>query len=174
MEPVFARENDFRPSAVADRKDDYRRSLVLEPPPAIEAMMLGKIRGVIPEAIRQVRVPNFDVGLIECQLTANNDGSYFRVHTDATKNETRGRVFTYVYYFNREPRGFLGGDLRVYDDQIRDGKFARVDSFQVVEPRHNRIVFFNAAVMHEVTPVQVPSKAFRDSRFTVNGWVHRA
>jgi Rps23 Pro-64 3,4-dihydroxylase Tpa1-like proline 4-hydroxylase len=34
-------------------------------------------------------------------------------------------------------------------------------------------VFFQAAVMHEVTRVEVPSKQFRDARFTVNGWIHR-
>jgi Rps23 Pro-64 3,4-dihydroxylase Tpa1-like proline 4-hydroxylase len=27
--------------------------------------------------------------------------------------------------------------------------------------------------MHEVTAVQVPSQDFADSRFTVNGWIHR-
>jgi Rps23 Pro-64 3,4-dihydroxylase Tpa1-like proline 4-hydroxylase len=28
-------------------------------------------------------------------------------------------------------------------------------------------------VMHEVTKVEVPSREFRDARFTVNGWIHR-
>jgi len=174
MQSVFGQESVFRPSAVSDGKDDYRRSLVMQAPKDIERLMLDRIRQVIPDAIRQVRVPAFNVSQIECQVTANNDGSYFRVHTDAGDPTTIRRVFTYVYYFNHQPRAFEGGDLRVYDDQIRNGKFARIDSFQVIEPRHNSIVFFNAAVMHEVTPVRVPSGLFRDSRFTVNGWVHRA
>jgi SM-20-related protein len=174
MDSVFRQESVFRPSAVSDGKGDYRRSLVMQAPRDIEMLMLARIRQVIPDAIRQVRVPAFDVSLIECQVTANNDGSYFRVHTDAGDPTTIRRVFTYVYYFNHQPRAFEGGDLRLYDDQIRNNKFARIDSFQVIEPRHNSIVFFNAAVMHEVTPVRVPSGLFRDSRFTVNGWVHRA
>ncbi len=79
-----------------------------------------------------------------------------------------------MYYFNREPKGFTGGELRIYDDAIRNGKLVATDSYQTIEPRHNSIVFFQAAVMHEVMTVHVPSKQFRDSRFTVNGWIERA
>jgi Rps23 Pro-64 3,4-dihydroxylase Tpa1-like proline 4-hydroxylase len=79
-----------------------------------------------------------------------------------------------VYYFNREPKGFTGGELRIYDDVVRNGKLSSTDTFQVIEPRHNSIVFFQSAIMHEVMPVSMPSKQFRDARFTVNGWVERA
>jgi SM-20-related protein len=34
-------------------------------------------------------------------------------------------------------------------------------------------VFFDSHLMHEVLPVSVPSGAFEDWRFTVNGWLHR-
>ena len=136
-------------------------------------MMSAKIRQVMPEVIPRLKMAPFPVGEIECQVTANSDGSFFRVHTDAGVNETVKRQFTYVYYFNREPKGFAGGQLRIYDDQIRNGKLARTESYQTVEPRHNSIVFFQAVVMHEVVRVDVPSKQFRDSRFTVNGWIHR-
>jgi len=136
-------------------------------------MMTGKISAVMPEVMPQLRLGKFTVGNIECQLTASIDGSYFKIHTDANRNEMVKRQLTYVYYFNREPKGFTGGELRIYDDRIRNGKLAATESFQLVEPRHNSIVFFHAAVMHEVMPVGVPSKAFRDARFTVNGWVDR-
>lgn len=119
-------------------------------------------------------MPPFTVGRVECQVTASTDGSYFRPHTDAGKGAIDAtRKLTYVYYFNREPKGFTGGELRVYNDELRNGKFSSTDTFQLVEPRNNSIVFFNAAIMHEVRPVQVASKAFADSRFTVNGWIHR-
>jgi Rps23 Pro-64 3,4-dihydroxylase Tpa1-like proline 4-hydroxylase len=84
------------------------------------------------------------------------------------------REVSYVYYFNREPKGFAGGELRVFDDQIRNNKLAIAESFRMFEPRNNSIIFFHSAVMHEVTRVDVASKDFRDSRFTVNGWIHRA
>ncbi len=64
--------------------------------------------------------------------------------------------------------------MRVYDDVVRDGKLARAPSFRTIEPAHNRIVLFWAKTMHEVTPVRVPSRAFADARFTVNGWINAA
>jgi SM-20-related protein len=173
MQLAFANEQSFVPSRVSDDRDDYRHSLILPAPLDLWKMMTSKISAVMPEVMPSLRAGKFTVGNIECQVTASIDGSYFKVHTDAGKDRMVKRQLTYVYYFNREPKGFTGGELRIYDDRIRNGKLAATDSFQVVEPRHNSIVFFQAAVMHEVMPVAVPSKAFRDSRFTVNGWVDR-
>ena len=127
----------------------------------------------MPEGHTAPKNAPFPVTQIECQITANTDGSFFRVHTDSGVNETVRRQFTYVYYFNRQPKGFNGGELLIYDDVIRNSKLARTNSYQRIDPRHNSIVFFQAAVMHEVTKVDVPSKQFRDARFTVNGWIHR-
>lgn len=174
IDRVLAAEKDFVPSGVSDSKEDYRHSFVLNPPDEISRKMVNRIRAAMPEVIPRLKMAPFPVTQIECQVTANTDGSFFRVHTDSGVNETVRRQFTYVYYFNRQPKGFGGGDLLVYDDVIRNGRLARTDSYQRVEPRHNSIVFFQAAVMHEVTKVEVPSKAFRDARFTVNGWIHRA
>jgi Rps23 Pro-64 3,4-dihydroxylase Tpa1-like proline 4-hydroxylase len=173
MELTFANEQSFVQSRVSDNRADYRHSLILPAPLELWKLMTGKISAVMPEVMPQLRAGKFTVGNIECQVTASIDGSYFRAHTDANRDQMVKRQLTYVYYFNREPKGFAGGELRIYDDRIRNGKLAATDSFQVVEPRHNSIVFFHAAVMHEVMPVSVPSKAFRDSRFTVNGWVDR-
>jgi Rps23 Pro-64 3,4-dihydroxylase Tpa1-like proline 4-hydroxylase len=40
-------------------------------------------------------------------------------------------------------------------------------------PPQNSIVFFPSSYLHEVMPVSCPSRAFADSRLTVNGWLHR-
>ena len=169
---VLSLESSFVASFTSDHDDDYRRSLVLDPPADLQQTMIARVRRLMPEVLRGLGV-SFPVGIVECQVTANNDGSYFRVHTDAGDNETRKRELTYVYYFNREPLGYSGGELRVYDDEVRNQRLARRDTFQTIPPAHNSIVFFHARVMHEVTPVVVPSRAFADSRFTVNGWVQR-
>jgi Rps23 Pro-64 3,4-dihydroxylase Tpa1-like proline 4-hydroxylase len=172
---VIAAQSRFQSSWTSDDSvKDYRQSLVLQAPPDVERLVVGKIRAVMPDVIPKLKMPPFTVGRVESQVTASTDGSYFRPHTDAGKGAIDAtRKLTYVYYFNREPKGFTGGELRVYDDEFQNGKFSSTDTFQLVEPRHNSIVFFNAAIMHEVTPVQVPSKDFADSRFTVNGWIHR-
>jgi Rps23 Pro-64 3,4-dihydroxylase Tpa1-like proline 4-hydroxylase len=174
MELAFAAESHFVPAGVSDNKEDYRQSLMLGAPDALRQLFVAKITAAMPEVMPQLRLGQFALGAIDCQVTASVDGSYFKAHTDAGVNETYKRQFTYVYYFNREPRGFTGGELRIYDDMIRNGKLAATDSFQVIEPRHNSMVFFQAAVMHEVMPVSIPSKQFRDARFTVNGWIERA
>jgi SM-20-related protein len=174
LELTFAAESRFVPSPVTDGNKDYRQSLAMPAPDELRRLMVGKIKAAMPEVMPQLRLGQFPLGQIDCQLTASVDGSYFRAHTDAGANETYKRQFTYVYYFNREPKGFTGGELRIYDDIIRNGKLAATESFQIVEPRQNCIVFFQAAVMHEVMPISMPSKQFRDARFTVNGWIERA
>jgi len=174
LQTALALEPKYVPSAVSDAKEDYRKSLSMEAPAQVAELVSAKIRTAFPLIIQRLGLRAVTFGRIECQLTANNDASYFRIHTDAGHNNTVTRQLTFVYYFNHDPKGFEGGELRIYDDQVRNNKLARIDSFQVVQPRHNSIVFFQAAVMHEVTPVHVPSKLFRDCRFTVNGWIHRA
>ena len=173
-ELTFASESRFVPARVSDARADYRQALMLGAPHELWQLMTGKIRAVMLDVMGQLRMGRFMVGNIDCQITASVDGCYFKQHTDAGANETIKRQLTYVYYFNREPKGFTGGELRIYDDIIRNGKLAATDSFQLIEPRHNSIVFFQAAVMHEVMPVSMPSKQFRDARFTVNGGVDRA
>lgn len=173
MELTFKAEQRFMPSRLSSYRADYRHSLMISAPYELSQLMGAKIRAIMPEVMSRLRIDAFAVGNIDCQITANVDGSYFKAHTDAGFDGPVKRELTYVYYFNREPKGFDGGELRIYDDTLRNGKFAAAESFQVVEPRHNSIVFFPAAVMHEVMPVMVPSKQFRDARFTVNGWVER-
>jgi len=171
---VFAAQPRFQSSWIIGDGEDYRKSLVLEAPADIERLVVDKIRASMREVMTLLKLPPFPVGRIECQVTASTDSSYFKVHADSGKSEIDAtRELTYVYYFNREPKAFTGGELRVYDDAIRNDKLVRTDSFRAIEPLNNSIVFFNAAIMHEVTQVQVPSQDFRDSRFTVNGWVHR-
>jgi len=174
LDLVFASEASFVPARVSDNKEDYRQALMLGAPDPLKQLFVKKITALMPEVMPQLRVGRFTVGAIDCQVTASGDGAYFKAHTDAGANETWKRQYTYVYYFNREPKAFEGGELRVYDDVIRNGKLVATDSFQLIEPRHNTMVFFQAAVMHEVMTVRVPSRQFRDSRFTVNGWIEKA
>jgi Rps23 Pro-64 3,4-dihydroxylase Tpa1-like proline 4-hydroxylase len=170
---VLAQQRAFVPSATHDKRADYRQSLVLNPPSSLVAPVVAKVRSLAPAVVARLRLPTSPIGTVEAQVTASVDGSFFNVHTDAGAMAQK-RVLTYVYYFQRAPNVFSGGDLRGYDDVIRNGKLARADSFHVVEPLHNRIVFFWAKTMHEVTTVRVPSRAFEDARFTVNGWINAA
>lgn len=173
MDLVLRSEASFAPARVSDDKEDYRQALMWIAPEPLKQLFVRKITALMPEVMPQLRVGRFPLGAIDCQVTASGDGAYFKVHTDAGINETYKRQYTYVYYFHCEPKAFGGGELRIYDDVIRNGKLVATDSYQLIEPRHNTMVFFQAAVMHEVMPVRVPSRQFRDARFTVNGWIER-
>lgn len=174
LDRVLASERDFHPSQTHDRRSDYRHSLVMRPPEDLVKPVVDSVREVIPEALSYLRIDPIVVGQVEAQITASIDGSFFGVHTDADHEKVPKRYLTYVYYFNRSPKAFTGGELRVYDDLLRNNKLARAETFQVIEPLHNRIVLFWARVMHEVMPVRVSSGRFADARFTVNGWVNKA
>jgi SM-20-related protein len=169
---VLASQAQFQPSGTHDRRVDYRRSLVMNPPPDLVQPVVDRVRHAMPQILPALRVPPITVGVVEAQVTASVDGSFFGVHTDADHAKVPKRYLTYVYYFNRQPKGFSGGELRVYDDILRNNKLARAETFQVIEPANNRAVFFWARTMHEVLPVRVASAAFADARFTVNGWVN--
>ena len=116
-------------------------------------------------------MPTHNVSGLEVQLTAHNDGHYFRVHNDVIKSEAQkvNRLLTFVYYLHRQPSQFKGGNLLIYPTaEINDIKKGYP---QQVSPTHNSLVIFPSHYLHEVTPVICSSTAFADSRFTFNGWV---
>jgi SM-20-related protein len=127
----------------------------------------------LPDVLAELGMPNFTIQQVESQLTAHNDGNYYKIHNDNGSPDTATRELTYVYYFHQEPKGFTGGELQIYDTQIQNNHYTQAPTFNTVEPRNNSIVFFLSRYMHEVLPISCPSRAFADSRFTINGWIRR-
>lgn len=150
---------------------DYRRSLYLPHFPEFSDLMISLVRKITPQIISHLRIDNFEIGAIESQLTAHNHGNYYKIHNDSGSPDTDTRVLTYVYYYHREPKGFTGGELVIYNSKIENGCYVADDSHKAIQPTNNTIVFFPSYCMHEVLPVTCPSEYFTDSRFTINGWV---
>ncbi len=170
---VFAEEAEFVPTNTSTDEVNYRRSSVLYSFPEFADLIRDRIQSIAPDIFRTLELPPFSVDHIESQLTAHNDGNYYKVHNDNGSSNTATRELTYVYYFYREPKPFLGGELVIYDSKIENTYYVNADSFKTIEPRNNSIVFFLSRYMHEVLPVSCPSRSFQDSRFTINGWIHR-
>jgi Rps23 Pro-64 3,4-dihydroxylase Tpa1-like proline 4-hydroxylase len=170
------RQREFVPSRTATNVEGYRVSRVLFRPRAAETLMRARIAQVLPEIIRRFRFRDFRPGSVEVQLTAHNDGNYYRIHNDngSGNSVTAGRVLTFVYYFCRLPRRFRGGGLRLYESVARNGYWTPGRTTCEIAPENNRIVFFPSRFHHEVLPVVCPSHRFEDGRFTINGWIHRA
>ncbi|MGC9503717.1 2OG-Fe(II) oxygenase [Baaleninema sp.] len=175
LEIALTNRENFISSSTTNQATDYRRSLVLYATFYCEFYQLLKRRilQVLPEVCDRLdRVP-FNVTELEMQLTAHNDGCYYKVHNDSGSPETATRELTYVYYFHCPPKAYSGGELRMYETDSTLGKVVEGDRFTPVEPQNNSIIFFDSRCQHEVRPVRCPSKQFEDSRFTLNGWLRR-
>ena len=125
----------------------------------------------LPLLGKTLRTPIFPLAAFESQLTAAKDGYYFKTHTDEATDIPR--VLTCIYYLHRQPRGFAGGELRLYDRVETAGARTAAETFTVIEPLANRLVAFPSDELHEALPVRCPSGAFADSRFAVTMWFHR-
>jgi Rps23 Pro-64 3,4-dihydroxylase Tpa1-like proline 4-hydroxylase len=175
---TLAHEADFRASEVispAGGVIDYqhRRSHVLDEVGPHQELIMERIKAVLPSVLRKLDMEECPVTRTEMQVTASNDGDSFGIHTDDGREEVASRYLTFVYFFHREPKQFTGGELRIHDSRWQGERYVSQGSYQTIAPEENQIVFFPCALLHEITPVECPSRAFADSRFTLNGWIHR-
>lgn len=173
LDYVLAKESEFVSSTTVGEVDYYRRSRVMYHPGSISEIVTNRIKDVLPNVLVKLGLSPFSLAGIDSQLTASNDGDFYKIHDDNGSEPTAMRQLTFVYYFYREPKAFNEGNLRIYDNKIEQDVWMRADSYKDVEPRNNSIVFFYSGYEHEVLPVSCPSASFADSRFTLNGWIRR-
>jgi SM-20-related protein len=151
---------------------NHRRSRVLTDLGEHEEIILERIRCVLPRVLDHFGIEEFPIRHVETQITASNDGDFFLAHSDDSQETIASRRITFVYFFHREPRQFEGGELRLHDSP-GGARLVNTASYQTIVPLQNQIVFFPCSVLHEITPVECASRAFADSRFTLNGWLHK-
>lgn len=152
---------------------EHRRSRVLTALGRYEKLLMGRIKMVLPQVLQRLGMEEFDIAGVETQITASNDGDFFRFHSDNGSDRVAARHLTFVYFFHHEPRQFEGGELRIHDARLEQDRYISAGSYQEIVPRQNQIVFFPCELLHEITPVKCPSGLFADSRFTLNGWLRR-
>ncbi|NJO47704.1 MAG: 2OG-Fe(II) oxygenase [Oscillatoriales cyanobacterium RM2_1_1] len=168
-------QSEFFEAGIFNQAPDYRKSLVLllKDLPDFYEMMRLKVLEFRPNVLEELGLSNFLVSFVEMQITAHNDGGFYKIHSDADPNKAINRVLSYVYYFYQEPRAFYGGELRLYETHLIGDESTIQENFMMIQPRNNSIVFFDSRCKHEILPVSCPSGDFAHSRFTVNGWVRR-
>jgi len=152
---------------------DHRRSRVLTELGRHQDMILERIKAVLPRVLDKLGMEPFQISAVEAQVTASNDGDFFHFHSDNGAEHVSSRHLTFVYFFQREPRPFEGGELRIHDAHLEAGEYVSEGSYQTIVPQQNQIVFFPCELMHEITPVKCSSGIFADSRFTLNGWLRQ-
>ncbi len=159
--------NKFDAAAVLDyseEKEDlaYRKAKVVfqEDFEEFNKMITAGILDKFPEVCASLQIKPYPIDEVEVHLTAHNDGDYFKRHSDSGSRETNNRIITFVYYFNCVPKKFKHGEL-VFLEKKKT----------VIDPRNNKIIFFNSSLEHEVKPIICSSRKFEHSRFTLNGWI---
>jgi SM-20-related protein len=151
----------------------FRRSRVLFELGHFHEMFTQRLLTFLPHVLLRIGQQSFPVSQVEIQLTGTNNSEFFRMHTDNGAEPVARRVVTFVYFFFREPRSFAGGELRVYDSHHNGQRVTASGPYRVIHPQQNQVVFFPSGTLHEILPVECPTGAFPDSRFTVNGWFHQ-
>ncbi len=157
-------------SSIVDR--EFRRSRALFELDRYRPLFVERIYAHLPRVLGQLGIPELEVAEVETQLTATNDGEFFRAHNDNRADQVNSRALTFVYYFHREPKAFVGGELRVFSAQENETE-SLAGPYRIAYPFQNQIAFFPSGALHEILPVECPSGDFADSRFTVNGWLLR-
>ncbi|NEQ35784.1 MAG: proline hydroxylase [Okeania sp. SIO3I5] len=177
---ALQKKSDFSPTVVSNYSttnmlntdENQYCPLVLQFFPQFEELIVKKIQEILPDVFAKLNIPEFSIGKFENRLTAYNDRNFYRVHIDNKHPGIDTRTITYVYYCYQQPKAFTGGSLKIYDSKIQGKYYSKADTFKTIEPENNSIIFFLSSYLHEVLPISCPSQAFRDSRFTLNGWIH--
>ena len=180
---VLMHEADFMessviPDGVPEGANDpsYRKSRVLYELGEYGALIQDRLLGLLPDALRLFNRESFALSHIDTQITASNDGDFFKVHQDNSMVEPLDiprREISFVHYFNSEPKAFRGGQLRFYDAEDGEVPSSGKNRARTIIPSQNTLVLFPSSYNHEVLPVRCPTGKFAHSRFTANGWLIR-
>jgi len=179
---VLEHERDFTPSSVIPYEHEpaedlsYRRSLVLYNLDDYTTIFRERLFGLLPEVLEAFDREAFPIANVDVQLTASNDGDFFKVHQDNSSVDPVDvslREISYVYYFYSKPKAFTGGELKLYNSKNGEVQDSQKKKSATITPRQNTLVLFPSSYDHEVLPVKCPSRKFINSRFTVNGWIIR-
>jgi SM-20-related protein len=139
----YALDNEarFAGSRTITEEKDYRESLVLHDFPEVSSLMTRAIQRLLPDVRRLLNCAQLSDRL-EMQLTAHNDGNYYKTHSDSTATHLTERELTYVFYFHGNPKNFSGGELKLYDTAMSASSSSAARTHQLIEPRGNRMIFF--------------------------------
>jgi Rps23 Pro-64 3,4-dihydroxylase Tpa1-like proline 4-hydroxylase len=170
----FALQNEaaFEESSVTTGDEEYRKSKVLCQLGGVKDLFEHRLKATLDQVYSYLLSELPTKFSLETQLTASNEGDFFKIHDDKSSFSTVTRLLTYVFYFHADPKAFTGGDLRLYDyyPGATAGQ-AHAETYATVTPENNMIVLFPSWVVHEVMPIHCPTGKFADGRFTINGWV---
>lgn len=102
------------------------------------------------------------VNTSESLLSRYGQCDFYKWHIDNTINREQ-RLITIIYYFNKEPEKFTGGEL------LFGAK--STENYKIIKPKHNRLIIFPSDMLHSVNDVKFLDSDFGSARFSLNLWV---
>ena len=170
----------FVPALVSDKKGkgiylpDYRDTLDFTGEWESKERFMEQFKKILPDMKSRLQVDPFPIESIDVHVRAYQDGHFFKVHNDTGKSGSifSNRVLSFVYFFHRIPRPYSGGELLLFDSDIETGAFTK-SRFTQITPIDNALVVFPSNFHHCVVPICCPSRNFADSRFVINGFLHK-
>jgi Rps23 Pro-64 3,4-dihydroxylase Tpa1-like proline 4-hydroxylase len=174
LDYALAHQEAFQPTRVGikDRaRDDpkNRISVATRELGPFKPFLTDLMAARVPEMLTALSMTPISIARIEIEMVAHGHGAFYGRHIDLNPHRDTEtiRALSGVYYFHARPRGFSGGQLRLYPSAS-----GATDKFVDVDPEHNSLAVFPSWVTHEVMPVRCPTNRFDDSRFSANCWVH--
>jgi Rps23 Pro-64 3,4-dihydroxylase Tpa1-like proline 4-hydroxylase len=110
-------------------------------------------------------------GIVEYAITVHESGQHTALRTDARPDGSAPGPVAFDYFVRRRPSGFSGGQLRIFDVSLRDGREERASTFREICPDHDTLVLYPVTSWYEVRLVRCPSGQAEDSRFAFHGWI---
>lgn len=183
---VAEHRGDFEQATVTKSRDGHgdrldpevRVALKLREFGALRAPLTERLLAALPAAMKAVGSAGHEPRSLELELTAYGDGAHFKPHLDIPIGQDRrplgalkgeDRVISAVYYFHNHPKGFSGGNLRLF----RFGSDPKDNDAVAIEPIDNSLVVFPSWAQHQVERVDCSSGDFADYRYAVNCWYCR-
>jgi Rps23 Pro-64 3,4-dihydroxylase Tpa1-like proline 4-hydroxylase len=172
LEYAHTYRSNFVPSTTnSGRVGNGRRSLTSMGINPLVTPFRESLVGGFENVCESLGIKVFQISTIETQLTFHGNGDFFRIHRDNTSLTTCSRCISYVYYFQIKTNSFSGGRLKIYA-QRGESKPETSETLSIkVNPLHNRIVFFNSNLWHEVLPIQSEESDFLSCRGSLVGWI---
>ena len=134
---------------------------------------MSKINSLLPGILPKLEIIYLPIRNFELQITVHLDGHFYKAHQDSDGKKTADRQISFVYYFHQIPKGFTGGDLLLFDTDLKKNVHSLIE-FSRIKSVNNSIIFFPSAYYHKVTQVICKKNSFCNGRFTLNGWISGA
>lgn len=132
---------------------------------------LGPLEDAIVKALRSqlaqggaiLGVPEQVKVKLEFHLFAIGDAQAVPLNPDPAD------ILNMVYNFHKQPKGFTGGGVRLFDERIENGTRGVTTSFRDMEIGDNNLLIFPENVRSAGLPVHCPTRAFADGLFIICG-----